>query len=173
MTIAIIISAVALAWSVGWSIYCQRRANKPRISTRAAWSVPVYDLPDGRRELGDATVSLTATNTGSQTVTISSVKFIVRGSPKGMSMVPLDWVAQTPCDLPVRLQPGDHWAGLVHAGSVKASIDQRLGARNRWHISPIVSDTADRTYRAVIYRIGWRRFMPGARRWLELERDRV
>jgi hypothetical protein len=56
---------------------------------------------------------------------------------------------------------------------VKASIDQRLGARHCWRVSPVVSDTADRTYRAVIFRVGWRRFMPRARRWLELEQDRV
>jgi hypothetical protein len=173
MPIAIIISAAALVWTVGWSIYCYRRANKPRVSTRAAQSFPVYDLPDGGKQLGDATISLTATNTGPQAVTISSVKFIVRGGPKGAAVVPLDWVAETPRELPVRLQPGDHWIGLAHARSVKASIDSHLGPRERWYVSPVVTDTADRKYRAVIYRIGWRRFLPAARRWLELDHDRV
>ena len=173
MPIAIFISAAALLWTVGWSIYCYRRAHSPRISARAAWSFPVYDLPDGRTRLGDATVSLTATNTGPQAVTISSWKFIIRGGPKGTSVVPVEWVTQTPCGLPVRLQPGEHWMGLVHAGSVKESIDRNLGPRERWYVSPVVSDTADRKYRAVIYRIGWRRFMPGTRRWLEVEHDRV
>jgi hypothetical protein len=173
VTLAIVISAAALIWSVGWSIYCYRRANRPRVSARAAWSFPVYDSLDGGSRLGDATVSLTATNTGPLPVTVSGVKFIVRGGPRGTSFVPLDWVAQSPSPLPVVLQPGDHWTGLAHAGSVKASIDRNLGPRRQWKVSPVVSDTADRKYRAVIYRFGWRRFLPGARRWLELDHDNV
>jgi hypothetical protein len=170
---AIIISAVALAWTAVWSIYTYRRGTKPSISARAAWSYPVYDLPGGRHHLGDATVSINATNTGPVAVTISGVKFFIRGKSKATSVVPIDWVVQSPRSLPVLLNPGDHWSGLVHAGSVKASIDRSLGPRRRWHVSPVVSDTADRRYRAVIYRFGWRRFLPGRRRWLELEHDRV
>jgi hypothetical protein len=169
----IVIPVLALAWTIGWSIYCYRRANKPRISTRAAYSFPVYDLPDGRKELGPTAVSLTVTNTGPHAITISSAKFLVKGSPKGVSVVPLDWMTQAPRELPVCLQPGDHWMGLAHAGSVKASIDHNLGPRHRWDVSPVVSDTADRKYRAVIACKGWRRLVPGARRWLELEQGKV
>jgi hypothetical protein len=169
---AIIISAVTLAWTIAWAIYSNRRATTPRISTRAAWSYPVYDL-GGRSHLGDAAFSITATNTGPVAVTISAVKFFIRGVGKDRSVVPVDWVAQTPHSLPLVLNPGDHWTGLVHVGSVKASLDRNLGPRRRWQVRPVVSDTADRRYDAVIFRTGWRRLMPGARRWLEVEHDRV
>jgi hypothetical protein len=168
---AIVISGLALAWTIVWSIYSHRRTSRPSISARAAWTYPVYDLPSGGSQLGDATVGITATNNGPMPVTISTAKFLIRGIGKGTSVVPMEWVAQTPRDLPVRLQPGDHWTGLAHADSVKASIDRHLGPRRRWRVRPVVADTADRTYRAVIYRRGWRRFTPGARRWLELEHE--
>jgi hypothetical protein len=169
---AIVISAVTVAWTIAWAIYSQRRATAPRISTRAAWSLPVYDV-GGRSELGDPAFSITATNTGPVAVTISSLKFFIRGVGRDKSVVPIDWVSQTPCSLPLVLNPGDHWTGLVHAGSVKESLDRNLGPRRRWQIRPVVSDTADRRYGAVVYRIGWRRFMPGGRRWLEVQHDRV
>jgi hypothetical protein len=169
---AIVISAVTLVWTIGWAIYSHRRATAPRISTRAAWSFPVYEL-GGRSELGDAAFSITATNTGPVAVTISNLKFFIRRVGRDKSVVPFDWVAQVPSSLPLVLKPGDHWTGLVHARSVKESLDRNLGPRRRWQVRPVVSDTADRRYDAVVYRIGWRRFMPGARRWLELEHDRV
>jgi hypothetical protein len=164
---ALVISAIALAWTIAWSIYSHRRATTPRIAARAAWSYPVYDM-GGRSRVGDAAFSITATNTGPVAVTISNVKFFIRGVGKDKSVVPIDWVAQSPRNLPLVLNPGDHWSGLVDAGAVKASLDRNLGRRQRWQVRPIVSDAAERRYDAVVYRIGWRRFMPGARRWLEV-----
>lgn len=170
--VAIVISAVALAWTIAWAIYSNRRATAPRISTRAAWSLPVYDV-GGRSQLGDPAFTITATNTGPVAVTISNLKFLIRGVGRDTSVVPIDWMVQTPRSLPLVLNPGDHWTGLVHAGSVKESLDQNLGPRRRWRVRPVVSDTADRRYDTVVYRVGWRRFVPGARRWLELDHDRL
>jgi hypothetical protein len=164
---AIIIAGLTLAWGVGWAIYLLRRKTKPKITTKAAHAHPVYDL-GGQPHIGDAAFSITATNTGPVTVTIDRVKFFVRGVTKQTSLVPVDWVAQTPTSLPVVLKPGDHWMGVVDAGSIKSSIDRKLGQRHRWHVRTVLSDTADRSYDAVVYRVGWQRYFPRTRRWLEV-----
>jgi hypothetical protein len=123
--------------------------------------------PPGDQQVGDAAIDLTATNTGQAPVTLSSAKFWLRGKGKDISLAPMEWVVQTPGSLPIRLESGDHWTGLVHVRSMKASADQHFGARSHWHVRPVLTDTAGRRYGA---KIAWRRLLP--RRWMRLEERR-
>jgi hypothetical protein len=157
---ALIVSGLTLVWTAAWSVYTHRRATRPRVTVRASWGFPTYDLPGGRVHIGERTFTITATNTGQAAVTISGCKFLVRGTPRGTSVVPIDWVAQTPGNLPVRLDPGDPWTGMVDVASVKASLDRHYGPRDHWHVRPVLSDSADRTYRTRIARSRWKRFWP-------------
>jgi len=103
---AIIISAVTLTWTVGWSVYTHRRATKPSIVLGAAWAYPVYDMPGGGTHVGTRTIDATATNTGQATVTLASCKVLIRGKPKTDSIAPMAWVVQSPGPLWQVRNPG-------------------------------------------------------------------
>lgn len=92
-------------------------------------------------------ISTTATNTGLAPVTVASCTMLVHGHG-GSRVAVVDWVSQSPTSLPARLEPGDHWTGMAHAASMKASLDHNLGARQRWLIRPIVGDPTGRAYKA-------------------------
>jgi hypothetical protein len=49
--VALIVSALTLAWTVGWSVYTHRPATRPNITLRASWGIPVYDLPGGAKQV--------------------------------------------------------------------------------------------------------------------------
>jgi hypothetical protein len=162
---AIIISSVTLAWTVGWSVYTHRRATKPSVVLHAAWGYPVYDMPGGDTHTGQRTIHLTATNTGQATVTLSSCKVLIRGKPKTDSVSPMAWVVQSPGPLPIQLESGGHWTGMIDAESVEQALGHHYGERDVWQVRPVVTDTAGRLYETKRER-GWRH--PIGIRWMKL-----
>jgi hypothetical protein len=155
---AIVISALTFLWTVGWSVYTYRRATRPSLTVQATWGAAVLG-----GQVSNMAFNITATNTGQAAVALTSAKLLIREAPKGTSVAPIDWIVQTPASLPIRLEPGGHWNGLLDAASVKATLDRHQGHRGRWHVCPVLSDSAGRTYRADV---SGRRLLPS--RWMEL-----
>jgi hypothetical protein len=96
-------------------------------------------------EFGESALSMTATNTGSVPVTITTARFRIRGEEG--TLAPIDWVMQTPGSLPIVLTPGGHWNGLADAGSLRAALVRQCGQRSGWQLQPVVSDSANREFR--------------------------
>ena len=99
---------------------------------------------------------------GLPTVTVTGVKLVIRRAG-GESVVPFEWITQSPSPLPIRLGPGDTWLGMIHAASVKEGIDRQRGQGPRWQVRAVMSDGADRRFPAKPS--GWSRLRPG-RRWI-------
>jgi hypothetical protein len=116
--------------------------------------------------VGEVTIMLTATNSGQVPVTLSGCKLFIRGQPEETSVAPIDWVAQAPSRLPIRLDPGGHWTGMIAADPVKQSLDRHFGPREHWEVRAALWDTAGRTYRPARSRKGWRRLWPSP--WMKL-----
>lgn len=160
--IAIVISGLTLVWTIYWSIQQRRLATRPQLTVRSTWAF----LASGP-ELSDLCVSTTATNTGLAPVTLASCTMLVHGHEQSRVAV-VDWVTQNPRSLPARLEPGDHWTGMAHAASIKATLDHNLGPRERWWIRPIVGDPTGRAYKAKLGGRGWNRLRLRHRHWLAL-----
>lgn len=139
--IAISISALTLFWTIGWSIYTQRRRTRPSLIVGAWFVVP---LDDGG--LTDPAVDVTITNTGQVPVTIASVGFEIEGRNETFAVI--KWVLQTPRSLPIPLGPGDHWTGLVAPGVMEGSLLRRYGGSAPRRIRPVASDPTGRRYAA-------------------------
>jgi hypothetical protein len=88
--------------------------------------------------------------------------------PRGQRVAILDWVSQTPQPLPMRLEPGSHWTGLVAVDPLKADLDRHYGPRKHWHIRAIMGDSAGRAYKAKRVATGWHRLLP-RRQWISLD----
>jgi hypothetical protein len=130
------------------------------VTVRSVWSFTL-----GLPAAGERCIQWTATNTGLAAVTLTNASIRVRGL-RGTNVVP-KWVLQTPRELPLRLEPGDHWTGLVLADEVKYGLDANLGKRKEWKICPIVGDSVGRGYRSRVSVIGLRRRLIPPR-WLTL-----
>lgn len=139
--IAIGISLLTLGWTIFWSIYTHRRTTEARLTVTSSFSIPVYD-----EHLGNAAIDITATNTGAVTITVTGAQLRIKG--KKQTLAPFEWVVQTPSSLPLVLEPGKHWSGLVDASSIVASLDERYGPREKWTLRAFVRDPASRTYEA-------------------------
>lgn len=139
--VAIGISGITLLWTIGWSVYTHRSTTLARLTVRSSFSIPVYD-----NHLGPATIDITATNTGSVTVTVSGVQIKVKGR-KG-TLAPTEWVVQTPTSLPIVLEPGKHWTGLVSAQSIVDALARQYGQHKTWTIKGFVRDPASTAYEA-------------------------
>ena len=87
---------------------------------------------------------MTVTNTGAVTITITSARFRIDGEKE--TLAPIDWVMQTPRELPVVLAPGEHWTALADAASMRGSLVRQYGDRRDWRLRPTVSDSANREY---------------------------
>jgi hypothetical protein len=140
--IAIGISGLTLLWTIFWSIYTHRRSTLTRLVVRTAFSVPVgYD-----NRLWRAAVDISATNTGAVTVTVTGAAIQVKGKKETLS--PMEWVVQQPSPLPLVLEPGKHWSGLVDAGAIIDALARKWGPRKEWVIRGAAHDPAGNTYRA-------------------------
>ena len=138
--IAICISALTFLWTIGWSIYTHRRATQPSIVVFGTFAAPVY--PGGN--MGEPSVDVTVTNTGSVPVTISSVAFEVQG--RGETLVVMEWLVQSPRPLPIPLGPGDHWHALVEIERLTGSLRQQYGPTAPSRIRPVARDPAGGSY---------------------------
>jgi len=113
--VAIGVSALMLLWTIFWSVYTHRRATRARLTVTTSFSVPVYG-----RQLGQAAIDITATNTGPVAVTVSGTAFEVKG--RSETVTPMEWLVQTPAPLPLVLEPGRHWNGLVDAAPIVEAL---------------------------------------------------
>lgn len=139
--VAIAISGLTLLWTIGWSIYTHRRSTLARVAVTNSFSIPVYG-----DQLGEAAIDITATNAGSVTVTITGAQLRVRRR-KG-TLAPVEWVVQSPANLPTVLEPGKHWTGMVNARSIIQALDRQYGPRKKWTVKAFVRDPAGGTYPA-------------------------
>jgi hypothetical protein len=139
--VAISISGLTLLWTIGWSVFTHRRTTLARVTVKSSFSFPIYGMSPG-----DPAISITATNTGAVTVTVVSAQLRIKG--KKETLAPVEWVVVTPQPLPIVLEPGEHWDGLVDVDSVLARLAQMYGARKGWKVRAYVRDPAGRTYEA-------------------------
>ena len=139
--VAISISGLTLLWTIGWSIFTHRRTTLARITVTSALSFPLYGMTPG-----NPTISITAANTGAVTVTLVSAQLRIKG--KKETLLPVEWVVQTPQPLPIVLEPGKHCDGLVDVASVLGTLTQMYGARKGWKVRAYVRDPSDSTYEA-------------------------
>jgi hypothetical protein len=143
--VAISISGLTLVWTIVWSIYTHRRTTLAQVTVTSGLSIPMYGQTPGTMAPGDTAIGITATNSGAVTVTLSGVQLRIKG--REGTVVPLDWVVQTPQDLPMVLEPGLHWYGMVDVASVVGSLTREYGAQSDdWKVKPFVRDPAGRTY---------------------------
>jgi hypothetical protein len=137
--VAISISGLTLVWTIGWSVYTHRKATRADVTVRASYSLPVYGPT-----VGDPAISITATNTGSVTVTLIGCQLRIKGSED--TLAPVTWVAQTPHDLPTVLEPGEHWNALVDIESIRQTLVDFVGPRASWKVKPYVRDASDKEH---------------------------
>jgi hypothetical protein len=149
--IAIGISTVTLLWTIAWSIYTYRAVRRPNVRVTANWSLPMYGP-----HVGEAAIGITAANVGLAPVLLDSAQLRIRG--RSETLAPMDWVYQEPSSLPIRLEAGDRWMGLVDVESVRHSLANNLGPAE-WHVRPVVGDPTGRKYAAK----GWIRIAAGPR----------
>ena len=132
--IAIGISVLTFVWTIAWSIHIHRRATRPGAKVKGSFAyVPTLARP---------CLSITVTNTGAVTITITSARFAIEG--KTERLVPINWVVQTPKPLSVVLAPGERWEGIADV----SSMQNRYGGDGGWRVQPVVADSAGREYRA-------------------------
>jgi hypothetical protein len=67
---------------------------------------------------------------------------------KKETLLPVEWVAQTPQPLSIVLEPGMHWIGLVDVASVLGTLTQMYGTPKGWKVRAYVRDPAEQTYEA-------------------------
>ena len=150
--VAATISVLSFLWTVGWSIYTHRRATRPAVTVRSAWTIPVFG-----GSLGEQMIGVTATNDGVVPVELTSFKFEIRGRSETLTMI--DWALQVPQPLPVRLEPGGYWTGHARIRDLTESLSGRWPEASSWRLRPVVTDASDREYRP-----------PRRKAWLTLSR---
>lgn len=139
--VAIAISGLTLLWTIGWSIYTHRRTTLARVAVTNAFSIPVFG-----DQLGEAVVDITATNVGAVRVTITGAQLRVKRRKE--TLAPVEWVVQTPVNLPTALEPGKYWKGMVSARSIIEALERQYGPRKKWKVQAYVHDPAGGSYRA-------------------------
>ena len=139
--VAIAISGLTLVWTIVWSIYTHRRATRADLTVRGSISYPTYGPT-----IGNPCLDMTATNTGAVPVTLTGAKIKIRG--KRQTVAPIGWVMQTPSALPIVLQTGGHWNGLVDLHAVTQALVRQYGVqvRRNWKLRPVVWDSSGREY---------------------------
>jgi hypothetical protein len=137
--VAISISGLTLVWTIGWSVFTHRRTTLARITVTSGLSFPLYGSTPG-----DLAVGITAANTGAVTTTVTGVQLRIKG--KKETVAPVEWVVQTPQPLPIVLEPGTHWYGMVDVVSVRQALARHLGTARSWKVKPFVRDPSGRTY---------------------------
>jgi hypothetical protein len=144
--LAIVIAGLSFVWTVVWSVYTHRRQTTPSVVVSVSFALPLY--AGGRA--GEQAIDVTATNTGSLPVTLTSVRFEIEGRDEGL--VPLEWLMQSPGPLPVTLRSGEQWNALVALASITGSLRERFGAtgtrRVRRRVRARIGDSAGRAYRS-------------------------
>jgi hypothetical protein len=143
--IAIAVSGLTLVWTIVWSIYTYRRTTLAQVTVTSGLSIPMYGPTPETMAPGDTAIAITATNTGAVTVTLSGAQLRIKG--REGTVVPIEWVVQTPQDLPIVLQPGLHWYGMIDIASVVGTLARQYGTQSDdWKVKPFVRDSAGRTY---------------------------
>jgi hypothetical protein len=137
------VAVASFVWTIGWSVWQHRRLHHPRVTVLAADALPVW--PGGS---GEWCVSVTIVNDGAVAVTITSVKFVVRDDTKRRGLFPTQWVRTDPQPLPIKLTPGDKWTGLADHASIASTLRDNFGHRSEFKLWVVVTDAADRSYRA-------------------------
>jgi hypothetical protein len=140
--VAVTISLLSLAWTVGWSIYTHRRTTRPAVTVRGTWAFPVSDSGPGDEIL----IDVTATNTGLVPVELTSAKFEVRGVSE--NVVLLNSRLQTPSPLPIRLEAGGYWTGYAGVRELGETLARHLPHAASWKIRPVVYGLRESKLRA-------------------------
>ena len=137
--VALSISGLTLLWTIGWSVFTHRHATQAKVAVKTSFSIPVYGT-----QLGDQAIDITATNTGSVTITLTGAQFRIKG--KDETLVPIEWVTQTLQHLPVILEPGKYWTGLADLASIRNSLAQRYGRSEGWELRAFLRDASGEAY---------------------------
>jgi hypothetical protein len=144
--LALGVSGSTLLWTMFWSVLERRHADQrhadltqPKLVVKCSLATPVYG---GR--VRDACLDLTVTNAGMVAITIAGSYLQVRGESTQLALI--DWVTQTPQQLPITLDPGSHWTGLVAARTIARSLTKQYGARDTWQLRAYVKDPVRNEY---------------------------
>lgn len=81
----------------------------PRVIVRVAYSIPVYDLPDGSQDLGDDFVSVEAVNTGDQPIAITGWGIEFPGDRRMFVTRNENWATRLPHTLAPGAPPAQFW----------------------------------------------------------------
>lgn len=154
--LALVVSLGTFAWTVFWSIRQERSRTRPRLSVQIGTSRP--NDPAAKEVM----VGVIVTNSGFVPIAVKAVVFRAKGREDGVFVGP-SWVQQRPGGLPLTLEPGEQWYGLVE---MRRLVNQ-LRSHNVRQVSAIALDPSDRQYRAatrpkLLSRRPWRS------RWLTL-----
>jgi hypothetical protein len=135
------LALVSFVWTIGWSVWQHRRLNHPRLTVLATNALPV-----GPGGAGEWCISVTVVNDGAVAVTVTTLKFVVRGDASRRGLFP-PWVNEEPQPLPVKLAPGDRWTGLADLKSLVSTLVENFGQRSTFNLLVVGIDAANREYR--------------------------
>ena len=140
LIVAVVAATVALlsfVWTIGWSVWQHRRLANPHVKLQAFFAI----LPN---RPGFNGLSLTATNVGHVTVTITSARIVVAGVKRHLALV--TWTLQTPGPLPIVLEPGRAWDGIVDADEIQRGLATLGASHPRAKVRAVVKDAAGGEY---------------------------
>lgn len=137
------VAVISFVWTIFWSIWQHRRLHQPRLTVIATNALPVAPGITGEWCIG-----VTVVNDGGVAVTLTSIKFMVRNDAERRGLFPPTWNACQPHQKPIKLAPGERWAGLTDLAAMRHVLRETFGQRPEYALWVVAIDAADRTYRA-------------------------
>lgn len=134
--IALAVSAAALLWTVGWSVWQYRQAALPRLTVVAS----ALDIP--ATTLFKPSFNVVASNTGRVPVTLTSAGVDVANAP-GVPILPSHWKTEETNALPKLLEAGSgYWAGTVDLETLRQELTKwqqrqrgrQVGQQREWQV---------------------------------------
>jgi hypothetical protein len=134
--VAVTVSLLSFAWTIGWSIYQHRKVTRGQLHVST-------DLEFMKR-LGAIGFFVTVTNQGVVPVTVASVYVEVANPTRSVFI--REWIAESPGPLDQLLQPGALWFGFADRAGVERQLAKISSGQPPSTLRIGVKDAAGRTY---------------------------
>jgi hypothetical protein len=148
--ISLVVSFVALSWTIGWSIWLYVRSRRPQLKVDTSHALASF--PSGPQDC----ITTSITNTGVIPVTLRAVFSRVKGDRRKLSLIPVEWMH---CNLPHRLEVGEHWdAPLIPPQSLRQSLAESFpeyarGNPPTWSLITFARDASGREHASKILKV--------------------
>lgn len=139
---ALVLAVISLTWSAGWPVFEWMHSTRSRLRVRANFVIVpgVVDVTRG--------FAVDATNVGSVAATVNSVTVTVKGADGHAVLFNFDVLA-TPKPLPIMLEPGATWTGVIDAEEFRRAVAELAGGNPPpWKTSVWIGDASGRRHKA-------------------------